>query len=118
MAQITGKAIIRVDGEELRTLPGAKLNPGGVNREAVKGAGKVHGYKEEEVEPSMECQVAHTRDLSLKRLADITAATVMFETDTGRQFILREAWTSEPPALDSGAGTVDLKMSAISCDEA
>ena len=44
MPQITGKAVIRVDGEEWRTEDGAKLNPGGVTREAKVGGGKVHGF--------------------------------------------------------------------------
>lgn len=117
MPQITGKAVIRVDGKELRTLDGATLNPGGVSREAMKGGGKVHGFKETDVEPTMECKVAHTADLSLKELGDITNATVIFECDTGRRYVLREAWTTEPPALDAGAGSVDLKMAAIECDE-
>ena len=46
MPQITGKAVIRVDGEEWRTEDGAKLNPGGVTREAKVGGGKVHGFAE------------------------------------------------------------------------
>lgn len=118
MTQVTGKAIIRVDGNELRTLDGATLNPGGVNREAMKGGGKVHGYKEEDMEPTVECSVAHTKDLSLKELGAITDATVMFETDTGKQFILRNAWVSEPPGLDANSGGVSLRFAAISCDEA
>ena len=117
MAQVTGKAIIRVDGKELRTLDGATLNPGGVNREAMKGGGKVHGYKEEDVEPTVECKIAHTADDSLSALGAITDATVIFETDTGKQFILRSAWLSEPPALAASEGAVDLKFAAISCDE-
>ena len=43
MPQITGKAVIRVDGEEWRTEDGAKLNPGGVTREAKVGGGKDQG---------------------------------------------------------------------------
>lgn len=117
MSQITGKAVIRVDGTELRTLDGATLNPGGVTREAMKGGGKVHGYKETDVEPTMECKIAHTADLSIKQLAGITEATVLFETDTGRTYVLRKAWVTEPPALDTSAGSVDLKFAAIECDE-
>ena len=117
MAQVTGRAIIRVNGRELRTLDGATLNPGGVTREAMKGGGKVHGYREEDVEPTMSCKVAHTAETSLKELADIVDATVIFETDTGRRFIMREAWTSEPPELDADAGAVSLAMAAIAYDE-
>jgi len=116
MAQITGKAIIRVNGTELRSLDEATLNPGGVNREAVKGGGKVYGYKEETVEPKLEFEVAHTRDTSIIDLGKITDATVIFETDTGDRYVLREAWTAEPPALKTTGGSVSMVMSAISCE--
>ena len=53
MPQITGKAVIRVDGEEWRTEDGAKLNPGGVTREAKVGGGKVHGFAEKTKEPEL-----------------------------------------------------------------
>ncbi|MEJ1378174.1 MAG: phage tail tube protein [Candidatus Sedimenticola sp. (ex Thyasira tokunagai)] len=117
MAQVTGRAYIKVNGKELRTLDGASFNPGGVNREAMKGGGKVHGFKEDDVEPTMKCKVVHTKDTSLKELADITDATVIFETDTGKRFVMREAWTSEPPELDANGGSIDLSMAAIAYDE-
>ena len=117
MPQITGKAVIRLDGSELRTTGTATLNPGGMNRETVKGGGVIHGYKEEDVEPSVECSVAHTTELSIKDLAAIIDATVMFETDSGAQFVLRNAWVTEPPSLDAISGEVDLKFAALSRDE-
>jgi len=117
MPQITGKATIRVDGQVLRTLDDATINPGGQNRTAKKGGGKIHGYSEEDVEPSMECKIAHTKDLSLKWLSGLTNATIDFETDTGMQFLLRQAWTSEPAVLNAKEGEVDLKMGAMECDE-
>ena len=118
MSQVTGRAIIRVDGTELRTLDGATLDIGGVDREAMKGGGKVHGYKEADKEPEMDCKVAHTKDLSLKWLGSITDATVIFECDSGPRFILRKAWTMNPPQLAASDGSIDLKMSAIAVDEA
>lgn len=117
MPQITGKAIIRVDGEEMRTEDGATLNIGGSSRSSKMGGGKNHGYQEEDVPCSMECNIYHEKDLSLRWLSDITGATVMFETDTGSEFVLRDAFTTEPAVLDSKAGTVPLKMEALACDE-
>ena len=115
--KITGRAIITVDGKRLKTDNGATLNPGGANRKSVAGGGEVHGYQEEDVAPSMECSVFHNSELSLRELSDITSATVLFETDTGAQYILREAWTTEPASLTGQDGTVSLKMEAIACDE-
>lgn len=115
--KITGTATIRIDGRELRSLQGAVLNPGGIIRVAQKGHKGVHGYSEELVEPTMECKIVDTRDLSILRLNAVTDATVLFETDTGKRYLLAPAWTSEPCALNSGAGEVDLKMAAKTCKE-
>jgi len=115
--QITGKAKIKVNGKRLISESGATLNPGGFNRPPKTGGGEVHGYSEEDVAPSLECVVFHKKGMSITDLSDITDATVTFDTDTGVQFILRDAWTTEPAVLDAGNGTVALKMSAISCDE-
>ncbi len=83
MPQITGKAVIRVDGEEWRTEDGAKLNPGGVTREAKAGGGKVHGFAEKTKAPELDCSVYHTRDTDLTAINAIRDATVMYESDTG-----------------------------------
>lgn len=115
--KITGRAIITIDGKRLKSESGATLNPGGANRSSMVGGGQVHGFQEEDVAPSLECSVYHNKDTSLRELSDITGATVLFETDTGNQYILRDAWTTEPVSLNASEGTVGLNMEAISCDE-
>ena len=95
MPQITGKAVIRVDGEEWRTEDGAKLNPGGVTREAKVGGGKVHGFAEKTKEPELECSVYHTRDTDLTAINAIRDATVVYESDTGDRYVLRSAFVTE-----------------------
>lgn len=114
--QITGKAFIRVDGAELETLEGATFNPGGMSREPVNGYA-AYGYKESVVNPLVTCSIAHTSDISLKELEAIVDATVIFETDTGKRFIMRESWVTEPPELDATAGTVSLNLAGIAYDE-
>jgi hypothetical protein len=113
--QCTGKAIIRVNGKELRAFDDASLDVGGVKREAVKGSGKIFGYKEETAEPVLECKIAHRADTDLVELGTIVDATVIFESDTGDTYILRDAFVTETPKLSAGDGSVELKFSAISC---
>ena len=116
MPQITGKAVIRVDGEEWRTEDGAKLNPGGVTREAKVGGGKVHGFAEKTKEPELECGVYQTRDTDLTAINDIRDATVVYESDTGDRYVLRSAFVTEQGELDAENGTINVKFSAISCE--
>lgn len=115
--QIMGRATITVDGKKLNTENGATLNLGGSNRSPKMGGGVVHGYMEEDVPPSMECNVIKRKDVSARELSDIVDATVLFDGDDGSQYILRDAFTTEPVTINSGDGTVPLKMSAISVDE-
>jgi hypothetical protein len=116
MAQVTGKAIIRVDGEEIPTENGAKLNPGGVNRNPEAHGGNVY-YREEDVAPELTAQVMHTADIDIKALGAIDNATVIFEADTGQRYIMRGAFTTKPVELDAGNGRADLVMSARACDK-
>jgi len=113
--QCTGKAIIRVNGRELRSLDDSTLDPGGVKRDPVVGSGKVHGFKEETVPPQLECKVAHKADTDLVELGKIVDATIIFESDTGDTYILRDAFILEPAKLSAKDGTVELKFSGISC---
>ena len=115
MPQITGKAKIRVDGNVLRTENGASLNPGGVNRNPEAHGGSTY-YSEEDVPPMLECSVLMTSDIDIIYLSDITGATVMFEADTGQNYVLRDAFTTEPVPHDA-AGKAPLKMSGTAVEK-
>lgn len=112
MTQITGKCTVRVDGEELLKEVGGTLNVGGSEREAQMGPRGVNGFKENPVAPSLQITAHHTADTDIVRLAGISSATVLFETDTGHSYLLRRAFVTEPPELDAGAGTFGLNFSA------
>lgn len=113
---ITGKAIINIDGQQLRTENGARLNAGGFNRNPERHGGETY-YMEEDVAPTMECTVLHTAETNIIELSDITGATVIFEADTGQQYILRGAFTTEPVELDTSNGRATLRMAANSIDK-
>ena len=116
MPQITGKAIIKVDGNQWRTTDGCKLHPGGVEREAKVGGGKVHGFNEKTKAPELDASVYHTKDTDITAINAIKNATVIFESDTGDRYLLRNAWVGSQEALDAENGTIGVKMSAESCE--
>lgn len=111
MSKITGKATVRVDGEELITNGDATFTPGGQNREAMMGPRGVNGYREESVAPRLEITLHHNDDVDIQALGAITGATVLLETDTGTAWMLRRAFSLEPPELRASEGTVRLLMS-------
>lgn len=114
MPQFAGRAKIRVDGRELRTLDGATLNTGGVSREVKKGY-EVYGFTEAVEAPTIECKIPLGADDSLMEINAIKDATVEFVTDIGRTFLLVGAWCSEPCSLSGG--DVDVKFAGMTCKE-
>lgn len=111
MSQITGKATVKVDGEELLTDVDATLNVGGFSREAVMGARGVQGFRESPEAPALTTTVRHTEQLDLLALGRITGASVIFETDTGDAYLLRRAFVTDTVELSSGNGGVRLNWS-------
>lgn len=117
MAQVTGRVFIKVNGKLLRSKEGAKLvNIGGLERPPVVG-NEVYGYTEKVVAPSVECTLVDTADLSLKEIHAIVSATVIFETDTGKTYSIRDAWCESALSLTGGEGEVECKFTGVACEE-
>lgn len=112
--QFAGRAKVRVNGKEYRTLEGATLNPGGIKREAKIGY-DVYGYTETVVEPTVECKIPLGADDSLLDINKITGATIEFVTDIGKIYMITGAWCQEPTPLASG--DVDVKFAGLECKE-
>lgn len=114
--QVTGRCYVSLNGKRLASKEGAKLGFGAVERTAVTGDIGVLGYQEKTAVPYIECVIAHKGDTSLKELADVTDASIAFETDTGKTYMLRNAWTAKQVELDKGE--VSLRFEGMSCEEA
>ncbi|MCY1292015.1 Phage tail tube protein [compost metagenome] len=113
MPQMFGKAYVRVDGETLRTLPGASLDAGGMERSPVKGSQEVYGFSEAVLESTIECEIAIAAGDDPVALHNrITNATVTFECDTGQTYMVRQAFSATPPKMTEGGdgGKVPFKL--------
>ncbi len=118
MSKRLGKAFIKSDGGLLETMPGAKIDIGGVIRNPVVGSNTVHGYAEQVKEAMVECEISFGPDTSLAKLAATVDATITFECDTGQVYIVRNAWLVEPPVLTEGeGGKVPLKFAGPPAEE-
>ncbi|WP_241085733.1 phage tail tube protein [Candidatus Vondammii sp. HM_W22] len=116
MAQITGKATIYVDGEQLQMENGAKANPGGISRQFERHGGRTYG-REEEVVPSVEGNVLHTKDVDVLTLSAIEDATIIFECDTGQKYVMRNGAVENPVEIDAGSGKSAIKFVGDSFDK-
>ena len=109
--QVTGIIEVKINGQLMRTKEGStKLKLGGKTREAAKGGQRVHGYVEKMVESEFETTIIHAADIDTVELDALTEATVECLTDTGKTYVIPNAFTIEPGELSEGEGDFTLKM--------
>jgi hypothetical protein len=109
MSQITGKATVYVDGAKMEMERGAKANPGGISRAFERHHGRTY-HKEDEVAPSVEGTILHTKNTDVLALGAIDNATVIFEADTGQKYVMRGASAENPIEIDASSGKSPLKL--------
>lgn len=115
MSHLTGRAFITAGGRRLPSKEGAKLGFGNVERTAELGDAGVLGYREKPTVPYIECTIAHSSDTSLREFADMVNVNVSFDTDSGRSFVLRNAWSAK--AIEMDKGDVALRFEGMSLEE-
>ncbi len=103
MPQLIGKVTIKVAGNTLNSMAGAKLNLGGSEREPVMGANKMLGFSSKPVAGMIDCEVALAKGQSLKAL-DFEDATVTFIADTGQVWSGANAFLSGTLELTAESG--------------
>ncbi|EGG6362774.1 phage tail tube protein [Salmonella enterica subsp. enterica] len=91
--QLMGRALIRVNGQELMTLDGSTFTPSSDAREVVKGY-RVLGYQVSPQEAHLECKIQQSPDgTSVDDINSIDNATITFEADTGETWTIASAWS-------------------------
>jgi hypothetical protein len=111
MAKVTGIIKVKLDALIARSLPGAKLDPGGVMRKPSKGWA-VYGYAEAVKESELTCEFVHAQGDDITQYDQLTASTVEFICDTGQTYMIAGMWMAEPATItqnDDGA-KVSIKM--------
>ena len=104
MSMRLGVAKIKIDGNLLESLPGAKIDLGGMERTAVTGSFSVHGYAEKIKPAQVECEISLGPDTDLEKLADIVGATIQFECDTGQTYVVSNAFNVVTAVITEGEG--------------
>lgn len=99
MSQVFGRAFITVAGKRYNTKEGASLKFGGISREPVIGDAGVAGPQEKLEAPQVDCTIIHTANISLKEIQSIKDATISFDTDNGKSFVITDAFNGPAPEL-------------------
>lgn len=103
-----GRATVSYNGKRLRSKPGATLNLGGTSRTPEPLDDGTVGYAEATAAPELSCTVPLTQDLGVEELRDLTGANVVFESDTGASWVIRDAFTVDTVSVGAD---VTLKFS-------
>ncbi|WP_024303325.1 phage tail tube protein [Pseudogulbenkiania sp. MAI-1] len=94
MAKLTGIVYVNLNGSRLRSKPGASLKVGGAIRKAETDVNGFAGHSTEEIKPAeVKCTLLHADDTDLVALQQIEGATLVFETDSGQRYLVRDAGT-------------------------
>ena len=108
--KLFGRAKVTVGGLLLNTVRGVTLDPGGVKRTPVTGANSSDGYTEEVVPSKLECEVLVDAGVSIVDLSNLVGVTVLVQFDTGQQYLIPGAYTTDPVVATEGEGKAKLAM--------
>lgn len=114
MAKYLGRVAVRFNGLVLDSKPGASIDLGGTQRDSVVNEHTM-GYTESPKPGSVECELALKAGDSVDQFRNVTNATLVFETDTGQRYIVRNAYVSD--TLSISASGVKLKFMGDAAQE-
>ncbi|MFA0155400.1 phage tail tube protein [Vibrio sp. 10N.261.46.A3] len=113
--QITSRGVLNAGS--LGRLPikeGAEVGFGNLKREPVMGDDGVLGYTEVYSDaPSIKATIIHAKDTDEDALKDFTGEDIIFETNTGKTYTLRDAWVVEPLSLNVKDGQLEILFNGL-----
>lgn len=98
----TGRVKVKMNGDVLRSKPGASIQIGGVKRTPVPNDQGTVDYKEETVPAQVKCTLVHVGKTDLPALLKFDDGTVQYETDTGLTYTVPNAFVEELGELKDG----------------
>ncbi len=99
--KLFGEATVKVGGIVVATFPGATLDTGGTARDTQTGSTRVLGWTEKIMPSKLEFDAAFGVGDSVETL-DIAGSVVEFQTDTGQNYVIPNAWRTTTPNLAEG----------------
>ena len=113
MGQLSGNAIVRMDGKSLR-VKDAEIELGGFERESKMADMKRVGFTKKPMPGLIKGTIIHGKDTPLRAIAAAEAVTISFTTDTGDAFVLRDACCTKVVKLKSdGEAEVEFEGTLV-----
>jgi hypothetical protein len=118
IGQRIGKVFIKMDGNLLESMPGAKLTLGGVDRKTIKGSNTILGFAEAPAESQVECEIAGGTNTKLDTFRNATNVTLTFVPDVGPSYLVSNAWNDGAISVSDGeGGKIGLKFNGPPAQE-
>lgn len=112
-----GRLQFYVGGELIDVKGDVSYSLGGVNRQAVVGVDRVHGFKEELIVPYVECKATDRGDFDVAGLRDLTDTTVQLVLASGKTIIFNNAWFSGEGEISAEEGEIAIRFEALGAEE-
>jgi tricorn protease-like protein len=112
-----GTISIAVNGEVLDAKGEFTYNLGTPIREPIVGADRIHGFKETPGTPMLKGQVTDRRGLDVRKLANITDATITLVSGTGKTIVFRQAWSGGGFDISTSESAIDVTFYALDAQE-
>jgi len=111
MPDVTGTSIIQMDALSLQSKDGeASIEFGGKERTAVYADGTLLGPAEKAVAATVSSTLAHTSQTDMAKLSNAKNVTITVITDTGKRYVVRNAFATKPAKLSGSEGDVEVEF--------
>lgn len=110
--KITSRAVLNAGS--LGRLPlkeGAEIGFGNLKRETVMGDDGPLGFTEEFSDaPFIKATIVHAKDTDEEAIAKFVGENVTLETNSGKIYTLKDAWTVDPLTLNVKDGQLEILL--------
>lgn len=115
--RIAGVAFVYVDGRQYPLRGNLNISIDTIEREGVAGQDGIHGFIERPRVPFIEGDFSDIGGLSLMTLQAMCDVTVTAELANGKQYILRNAWTSTAREFNAADGMASVRFEGMASEE-
>lgn len=112
-----GRIILRVNGELIDAKGSWEYNLGGVAREFIVGADRVHGTMETIQLATLSGTITDRSDLDVQAMRDIVDTTIELVLGSGKSVIFRNAAATGEWTQTTEEAEIDASFAALSAEE-
>jgi len=115
--RVAGVSYVYVDGQQYPLRGNLTVSIDTIEREGIAGQDGIHGYIERPRVPWIEGDFSDLAGLSLITIQRMSDVTVTAELANGKQYVLRNAWTSTAREFNAADGQATVRWEGMAGEE-